>query len=126
MAQYAVINGGVVENLISSTSDLAEASWVLVPSGITTPDGRDEVVSVGDLYDASTQAFSKRGATAEENENQAKRLLQESDWTQLSDVGLTNVCKDAFNSYRETLRAIAVTPTDGDKDWPTKPDTEYA
>ena len=126
MAQYAVINNGVVENLISSDSDFAESSWVLVPSEITTPDGRSEVVSVGDFYDASTQTFSKRGDTAEENENQAKRLLQETDWTQLPDVGLTDASKNAYSSYRATIRAIAVTPTDGDKDWPTKPDIEYA
>ena len=52
------------------------------------------------------------------NEEKAKKLLADSDWSQMSDVNLAN--KTEWVVYRETLRGIAISPT-VDPVWPTKP-----
>ena len=125
MSQYAVVTEGVVETIVSATAETAEAAWVLIPNEIIDAQGTNIAVSPGDLYDASTETFSKRQSTAEENEVEAKTLLENSDWTQLSDVNLTDASREAFATYRAALRAVAVAPSSGDVSWPTKPTPEY-
>ena len=50
----------------------------------------------------------------------ADALLQASDWTQLSDSGLTTDCVEAFKTYRAAIRAIRKTnPTS--PNWPDAP-----
>jgi hypothetical protein len=115
MANYAVLQNTVVENIVSAEADTAEASWVLVPEGV--------LVQIGWLYENGS--FTAPQATAEWNETEAKTLLEESDWTQLQDVGLTQDCVSSFATYRAALRAIAVNPTEGDKSWPDKPSVVY-
>lgn len=58
-------------------------------------------------------------STSEQNKQQAKQKLQESDWTVLSDVNLAN--KSDWETYRAALRTIARNPQEGDINWPTKP-----
>lgn len=56
--------------------------------------------------------------------SQAKELLVESDWTQLSDNRLTEAQRTAWATYREDLRGIldiAGTCSVNDIVWPTKP-----
>lgn len=64
--------------------------------------------------------------TAEDNKSTASSLLSETDWVNQPDVAdpdnppyLYN--KAEFITYRSLLRAIAINPTDGDLDWPVKP-----
>jgi len=52
------------------------------------------------------------------NEAKAKKLLTDSDWTQLPDVPLAN--KQDWESYRSALREIATNPT-LDPVWPVEP-----
>jgi hypothetical protein len=52
------------------------------------------------------------------NEEKAKQLLADSDWTQLSDVNLAN--KNDWDVYRQALRIIATNPTISPA-WPTEP-----
>lgn len=52
------------------------------------------------------------------NERKAKKLLTDSDWTQLPDVPLAN--KQDWESYRSALREIATNPT-LDPVWPVEP-----
>jgi len=69
--------------------------------------------------------------TAEENKNTAVSLLTETDWAALPDVAdplksnpyLANA--SAFNTYRNAVRLIAINPTAGDLDWPTKPNADW-
>lgn len=85
-------------------------------------------------YNPQNQAFqllSPVPPTAEQNKQQAMTLLQQTDWVVLSDVDnptlnphLLN--KAAFISYREALRQIAVYPTAGDLEWPTKPTEQWS
>lgn len=56
----------------------------------------------------------------------ASRLLQESDWVNQPDVSDTSLTphltnKAEFDAYRLALRQIAVSPTEGDLEWPVKP-----
>jgi hypothetical protein len=53
-----------------------------------------------------------------QNEFKAKKLLTDSDWTQLPDVPLAN--KEDWESYRSALREIATNPT-LDPVWPVEP-----
>ena len=52
------------------------------------------------------------------NEHSAKKLLTDSDWTQLPDVSLAN--KEDWETYRSALREIATNPT-LDPIWPVEP-----
>ena len=52
------------------------------------------------------------------NERKAKKLLTDSDWTQLPDVPLAN--KEDWETYRSALREIATNPT-LDPVWPVEP-----
>lgn len=65
--------------------------------------------------------------TAEQNKNRAVDLLQQSDWVEYPSVRNTQntphlVNLDEFDQYRLTLRAIAISPTEGDIDWPVIPE----
>lgn len=55
----------------------------------------------------------------------AEAILQASDWTQLTDSGLTSDCVAAFKTYRASIRAIRRTcpssPT-----WPDAPTEEWS
>lgn len=65
--------------------------------------------------------------TAEENKTKAVDLLSQTDWTALPDVAdplksnpyLANA--NEFNTYRNAVRAIAITPVAGDIVWPIIP-----
>lgn len=57
------------------------------------------------------------------NEDKAKFLLTDSDWTQLPDVNLANQAD--WDAYRQALRVIATSPT-VDLVWPTEPQTIWA
>jgi len=65
--------------------------------------------------------------TAEDNKVTASKLLSSTDWTTIADVGnpeLSNLYlanQAEFITYRNTIRNIAVYPTDGDLVWATLP-----
>ena len=69
--------------------------------------------------------------TPEENKNKAVLLLSETDWTALPEVSdplLSNPYLGnfaAFNTYRNDLRKIAVSPRFGEMVWPVKPEEEW-
>ena len=58
----------------------------------------------------------------ESNERKAKKLLVESDWTQLPDVNLVN--QSEWDAYRQALRVIATNST-VDPVWPVKPQSVW-
>lgn len=59
----------------------------------------------------------------QQNKLQAKRLLEETDWSQLADVNLTN--QTDFNTYRAILRTIVLDPP-VIVSWPAKPESVWA
>ena len=117
MATYAYIDNSIVTELCEFDSDPG-SPWVVAPSG--SPAG------VGVKYDSSTQTFSPADNTAQENKDAAYALLQESDWTQLPDIGLTLTNVGEWRTYRAGLRAIVKNPSAGDVTFPDKPDEVYS
>lgn len=76
---------------------------------------------------ASAEEIAAREAAAKEaNENQAKLLLQDSDWADLASVrnaSLTPHLVNAgdFDTYRLALRTIAIDPPVAVSEWPSRP-----
>tara|TARA_B100000287_G_scaffold52574_1_gene46316 strand:+ start:254 stop:463 length:210 start_codon:yes stop_codon:yes gene_type:complete len=58
------------------------------------------------------------------NEYKAHQLLNESDWTQLSDCELTDACIAKFVTYRKELRVIRKT-NPSNPTFPTIPTEEW-
>ena len=58
-------------------------------------------------------------------EQAADRILSKTDWTQLSDSGLTADCVAAFATYRASIRTIRQTNPDNPT-WPDAPSEEWA
>ncbi len=81
-------------------------------------------VENGVVYAVNVVALSQQeldaldNATKLQNKTQAKRLLEETDWSQLADVNLTNQAD--FTAYRAALRAIVLDPPITVV-WPDKP-----
>jgi len=90
------------------------------------PDGGTIHVMDDDEYAAvcAEKAANADADGKEETVGMAQNLLNSSDWTQLSDTGITDACKAAFVTYRASLRAIRKNPT-VDPTWPTKPTEEW-
>lgn len=86
-------------------------------------------VEDGAVYGVNVVALSQEeldaidNATKTQNEAQAKRLLEETDWSQLADVNLTNQAD--FTTYRAALRAILLNPP-VTATWPTRPTAVWA
>lgn len=59
-----------------------------------------------------------------QNKKLAEALLQATDWTQLEDSGLTSACKTAFQTYRDSVRAIRKNPT-ANATFPAAPQEEW-
>lgn len=54
--------------------------------------------------------------------NTRNLMLQESDWTQLADNGLSDSDRSAWQTYRTELRNLPANTTDpSEPDWPEKP-----
>jgi hypothetical protein len=54
----------------------------------------------------------------------ADAILQASDWTQLTDSGLTSDCVASFKTYRESIRTIRRT-NPSSPTWPNAPTEEW-
>lgn len=71
----------------------------------------------------SSYIYKANGITVD-NKASSNRFLQESDWTQLTDCGLTDACVSKFRDYRESLRTIRRTDP-ANPTFPTKPTEEW-
>ena len=86
-------------------------------------------VEDGAVYGVNVVALSQDeldaidNAAKAQNEAQAKRLLEETDWSQLDDVVLSN--QAAFRAYRAELRAIVLNPP-VNVTWPARPVAVWA
>jgi hypothetical protein len=77
------------------------------------------------LVDNSAQNesdYQKRNFSLQQVYQKRKYLLQETDWTQLSDAPLTATEKKMWEKYRQELRDITKQPLDSDMVWPNRPD----
>lgn len=86
-----------------------------------TPEGRIPFTPEQEAQrDAEIAAWESKSSFRKSSKIRSKRnkLLQESDWTVLSDVTFS----DEWKSYRQELRDITLQPTFPDEvTWPTKP-----
>lgn len=104
---YALINtDSKVENIIVADQDFADAlkaDWLDV---INTAD--HEGVNIGDTWDGTTFTKPTPDYDAQWKLIRAQRAqkLQESDWTQLADVPLSDDDRAAWATYRQALRDI--------------------
>jgi hypothetical protein len=70
--------------------------------------------------------------TASQNKATATNLLTQTDWTTIPDVADSAISNpylinaSAFASYRSLVRQIAVNPTAGNLNWPTKPQEQWS
>ena len=60
----------------------------------------------------------------------AERILNQTDWTQLSDSGLTSACVTAWATYRAAIRVIrrrddALNSKPVDETWPEVPSMKW-
>jgi len=102
MATYAIINNGVVKNVISANAEMAanHTDWVPVPEGTN--------VKKGDLWNGTV--FTPAPPDTEGKTNQFKRevlaLLRRTDWTQV-ESHLTAPRKLQWKTWRDDLVAAA-------------------
>lgn len=122
MARYAVIENNICTNIVEAESDQAQDNYILLSD--------TDAVSYNSVYDPSTSTWTRAShkdelrLSDEDIVMLAKKELIDTDWTQLSDVGLTAANVEEWKVYRKSLRQIK----DGTmtyEDWPLMPDKEY-
>jgi len=69
--------------------------------------------------------------SAEQNKETAESILASTDWVNQPDVTNPDINPHLINQseflvYRSLIRAIAINPTEGNLDWPIKPDEEWS
>lgn len=69
--------------------------------------------------------------SAEQNKNTAEQLLIDTDWVNQPDVINPDINPHLLNqsefiAYRSQVRLIAINPTEGDIDWPLKPEEQWS
>ena len=71
----------------------------------------------------TTYIYKADGVTID-NKASSERFLKETDWTQLSDCGLTDACVAKFVTYRASLRTIRRT-NPSNPTFPSAPTEEW-
>ena len=71
--------------------------------------------------DEEEREYERRNFNVGEVIIKRHRLLQETDWTQLPDVPLSEQQRKMWADYRQALRDITNKPLTPDMVWPTKP-----
>lgn len=114
---------------------LNDSGWIEFNNGdlnqdITVlPDWADNAIAAWQIAynEAHKPAPDPLPPTAEQNKQTALFLLGQTDWATIPDVSdpqKTNpylLNPDEFIAYRNTIRAIAINPTEGYINWPNKP-----
>lgn len=114
MSKYAIIENGVVTNVVVADSAI-RANWVEA----------GENCEKGGTY--SDGAFTRKERpvtpiTWDDIRQERDFLLSRSDWTQISDSPLSDEDKAAWQTYRQALRDITETYTSlDDVVWPGVP-----
>lgn len=108
MARYAIVEDGVVTNVVEGTAEQAAThGWIA---------GDD--AEIGGTYDGSE--FTKPAAptlTEDEARTIRNNLLSDTDWWAVSDRTMTS----EETAYRQALRDLPDHADWPNMDWPTKP-----
>jgi len=110
--------------IIATGTDAYEGpdAWIQAPDGFDESNVYSYTVVNGQLVAPSMSAANKA---------QAVSLLVATDWSELPSVTNTAntphlINASEFASYRNTIRAIAVTPPDATVNWPTVPTEQWS
>lgn len=84
-----------------------------------------------DPIDQTIKAIPVPVPTAEQNQATAVNLLSATDWVNQPDVTNPDINPHllnhaAFITYRNEIRAISISPTAGNLDWPVEPTPEWS
>lgn len=88
-------------------------------------------VITGELIELPDDPENVVEITDEENKQTAIRLLQESDWAVIADVGNPTMSnpylanQSEFIVYRNSVRQHAINPVGGSVDWPELPEENW-
>lgn len=122
--RYAVIENGVLVNVVVATPEFAQSQgW------ISCPNYNDQNQAIGPGFTYQNGQFiapPPRVPTAEENKAKALALLASTDWVNQPDVYDPNVNphlenRSEFITYRSQVREIAINPQPGNLNWPVEP-----
>lgn len=127
MKNYAQIQNNLVVNLIViDENDIPD--WVVAPTYI-----QSDTANIGDTYEnGQFIPPAPIPPTAQQNKERAVKLLQETDWTTVADVGnpeLSNpylINQAQFIAWRSQVRAVAVNPVEGFGVIPVKPQEQWS
>lgn len=127
MKNYAQIENNLVVNLIIVDENNVP-DWVVAPKYIES-----DVAKIGDTYEnGQFIPYVPPAPTSEENKKRAIKLLQETDWTSVADVGnpdMSNpylINQAEFIAWRSSVRAVAVNPLAGFDVIPVKPQEQWS
>jgi hypothetical protein len=127
MKNYAQIENNLVVNVIVVDEGNIPA-WVVAPTYI-----QSDTAGIGDTYEnGQFIPYAPPAPTAEENKERAVKLLQQTDWTTVADVGnpeLSNpylINQAQFIAWRSQVRAVAVNPVEGFDVIPAKPQEQWS
>jgi len=114
MSKYAIIENGVVANVVVADSALG-ANWVEA----------GENCEKGGTYSDGVFTRKERPVTPitwDDIRQKRNMLLRASDWTQMADSPLSDADKAVWQTYRQALRDITETYTSlDDVVWPEEP-----
>lgn len=124
-ALISPLQGNLVADVVQQEFEVAPPLfWV---------DCDDTIISYQFVYQNGVfSSYITPAPTAEENKQTAIKLLQETDWTSIADIGnpeLSNpylMNQGEFLAWRSKVRAIAVNPIEGANIFPTKPQEQWS
>ena len=116
------ING---PEILTDLGDVDGAHYMHCPASVTMPEQPDEAgyATVSDAEELA--ALRRTSGVFTQNRIRVRELLSESDWTQLSDTGLTSSQGQSWADYRGALRAI-MEANDPAPAWPDKPEMDVS
>ncbi len=114
---WPAINGS---KILTDLGEVDGAHYMHCPASITMPEQPIQAgyTAVNDSEELS--ALRHASEVFKENKANARKLLAESDWTQLSDADLTPSQRESWTVYRDVLRDI-MDGNDPAPVWPVEP-----
>jgi len=92
---------------------------VSINAGVDAYDQNGELVPIDMELVAAKDVELAAQQELDDCKNEAKKLIAASDWSMLSDVGISNTAE--FETYRAALRELIKNPV-ADPVWPTEPE----
>jgi len=121
MSKYAVIEKGVVVNIVIADSEefASEQGWVACEDSVK----KNDTYADGKFTSVSNEETKTSEELLQILKQTRNYMLKNSDWTQGNDSPLTDKKKTEWATYRQALRDITKSATSlDDVSWPTEPE----